>query len=113
MKTFAQFLDEAVSAKGLKHIASHYGYKRHEDGSYRNAGGGVIHHKDDTLHHSHSRSGQRSFTSLNDLGKHLSDIHQTKMDLGYDAGEKTPAPKPKVPKKKVSSGPAPVQQSLF
>lgn len=112
MKTFKQYLEEGISEKGLKHVASHYGYKRHDDGHYRNAGGGTIHHKDGQLHHSHGRSGQKSFGSLNDLGKHLSDVHQTKMDLGYDSGEKAPEPKVEKPKKK-KSGPKPVQQSLF
>lgn len=107
-------LDEAISAKGLKHVAAHYGYRKteHPD-TYRNAGGGEIKHSEGRLHHSHSRSGQRSFSSLNDLGKHLSDVHQTKMDLGYDAGEKAPEPKHAKSKKPKKSGPEPEQQSLF
>lgn len=113
MKTFLQHMNERISDKGLKHVAAHYGYKQGSDGSYRNAGGGEIKHHDGKLSHSHSRSGQRSFDNLNDLGKHLSDVHQTKMDLGYDAGEKASEPKHEAPKKKKSAGAKPVQQSLF
>lgn len=111
MKTFSQFC-EGVSAKGLKHLAGHYGYKSTSGDTYRNAGGGEIQHVAGKLHHKHSRSGQRSFDSLNDLGKHLSDVHQTKMDVGYDAGDSPKHEAPKSAKRPKAVKEKPHQQSF-
>lgn len=114
MKDFVQFCAEEISHKGLKHVAAHFGYrqsKEHPD-TYHNAGGGVIKHDGAKIHHDHSRSGQTIHHSLNDLQKHLTTVHQTKMDLGYDAGE---PPKQKAPSKPKKERRAPVkhQQTAF
>jgi hypothetical protein len=80
MKTFSQFNERQISPKGLKHIAHNYGYseKGRPEGSYA-SGDGHIDHKGDKIHHFHPRSGDHTFSNLNDLGKHLDDLHQQKL----------------------------------